>query len=155
MLLHTGAVFFRAAFWRIAIISALLLVPCVWHKRIEAGDLPSHTYNAWLSQLIAQGKAPGLYIEPRWNNVPVDVALAKLGPVIGFATAEHILVALAVLIFSGGLRAYHCGNFSASMDVGSSNRDDCVWLDVLRGLLKLLLLGWLWILGGSVLLARM
>jgi hypothetical protein len=155
MLLQKGAVFFRAAFWRIAIISALLLVPCIWHKRIEAGDLPSHTYNAWLSQLIAQGKAPGLYIEPRWNNVLVDVALAKLGPVIGFATAEHILVALAVLIFFWGAFALiTASNFSASMDVGSSNRDDCVRLDVLRGLLKLLLLGWLWILGGSVLLAR-
>jgi hypothetical protein len=102
MLLQKGAMFFRAAFWRIAIISALLLVPCIWHKRIEAGDLPSHTYKAWRSQLIAQGKAPGLYIEPRWNNVLVDVALAKLGPVIGFATVEHILVALAVLIFFWG-----------------------------------------------------
>ena len=33
-------------------ISALLVVPCWWHRRIEAGDLASHVYNAWLAQLI-------------------------------------------------------------------------------------------------------
>jgi hypothetical protein len=86
----------------VPIISALLLLPCFWHKRIEAGDLPSHTYNAWLSQLIAQGQAPGLYIEPRWDNILSDIALAKLGPVVGFVVAEHVVVASAVLIFFWG-----------------------------------------------------
>src|SRR5580700_841270 len=94
--------FLRANAWLAAIISVLLLVPCFWHKRIEAGDLPSHTYNAWLSQLIAQGQAPGLYIEPRWDNILSDIALAKLGPVIGFVVAEHVVVASAVLIFFWG-----------------------------------------------------
>src|SRR5262249_52154204 len=41
-------------------VSVLLLIPCFWHRRIEAGDLPSHVYNAWLAQLIGQGQAPGL-----------------------------------------------------------------------------------------------
>ncbi len=75
---------------------------CFWHKSIEAGDLPSHTYNAWLSQLIAHGQAPGLYIESRWNNVLFDIALAKLGPLTGFVVAEHVVVASAVLIFFWG-----------------------------------------------------
>ncbi len=69
MLVRQGFQFFRATLWRVLIISALVLLPCFWHKSIEAGDLPSHTYNAWLSQLIAHGQAPGLYIESRWNNV--------------------------------------------------------------------------------------
>ena len=96
MLIRQGALFFRTVFWRVSTISALLLVPCFWHKRIEAGDIPSHTYNAWLSHLISQGQAPGLYIESRWDNVLSDITLAKLGPVTGFVVAEHIVVALAV-----------------------------------------------------------
>ena len=102
MLIHQGVRFFRASIWRVLLISASLLLPCFWHKRIEAGDLPSHTYNAWLSQLISQGQAPGLYIEPRWDNVLSDIALAKLGSLTGFVVAEHVVVASAVLIFFWG-----------------------------------------------------
>jgi hypothetical protein len=102
MLIREGVRSFRAVIWRVLLISASLLLPCFWHKRIEAGDLPSHTYNAWLSQLIARGQAPGLYIESRWDNVLSDIALAKLGALTGFVVAEHIVVALAVLIFFWG-----------------------------------------------------
>src|SRR5215471_17113713 len=97
-----GLQVFRACFWRVLIISAFVLLPCFWHKSIEAGDLPSHTYNAWLAQLIARGQAPGLYIESRWDNILPDIALAKLGALAGFLVAEHIVVALAVLIFFWG-----------------------------------------------------
>jgi hypothetical protein len=106
MLIRQGALFLRANRWRVLIVSALLLLPCFWHKRIEAGDLPSHTYNAWLSQLIARGQAPGLYIESRWDNILADIALAKLGQVIGFVVAEHVIAALAVLIFFWGAFAF-------------------------------------------------
>src|SRR6516225_6615182 len=87
---------------RVLLITALILVPCFWHKRIEAGDLPSHTYNAWLAQLIHQGQAPGLYIEFRWNNILVDHALQKLGALFGFFAAERILVVICVLLFFWG-----------------------------------------------------
>jgi hypothetical protein len=102
MLIRQGLQFFRACFWRVLIISVFVLLPCFWHKSIEAGDLPSHTYNAWLAQLIARGQAPGLYIESRWYNILADIALAKLGALAGFLVAEHIVVALAVLIFFWG-----------------------------------------------------
>jgi hypothetical protein len=102
MLIRRGLLFSRGAVWRVLTISVLLLIPCFWHKRIEAGDLPSHTYNAWLAQLIARGQAPGLYIETRWDNVLFDIALAKLSPLTGFAMAEHVIVALAILIFFWG-----------------------------------------------------
>lgn len=102
MEIRQAAAFIRANAWRLFLISVLLLLPCFWHRRIEAGDLASHTYNAWLAQLIARGQAPGLYIEPRWNNVIVDVTLEKLGSLAGFIVAERILAVLSVLVFFWG-----------------------------------------------------
>lgn len=87
---------------RVLVVSALLLVPCFWHRRLEAGDLPSHTYNAWLAHLITQGQAPGLYIDSRWNNILVDLTLEKLGVLVGFVAAERILAVVSVLIFFWG-----------------------------------------------------
>jgi hypothetical protein len=97
-----GLRFLRTHWLRIMAISAILLVPCFWHKHIEAGDLASHTYNAWLAQLIERGQAPGLYLAPQWNNVLVDVALQRLGSALGLASAEKIVAATCVLIFFWG-----------------------------------------------------
>jgi hypothetical protein len=94
--------FLRANVARVLIVSVLILVPCFWHPRLEAGDLPSHTYNAWLAQLIAHGQAPGLYIDSRWNNVLFDLTLEKLGVWIGFIAAERILAVISVLVFFWG-----------------------------------------------------
>jgi hypothetical protein len=84
MLLRQGLQFLRAYVWRVLLISVFVLLPCFWHESIEAGDLPSHTYNAWLAQLIARGQAPGLYMQSRWDNILADLALAKFGPLTGF-----------------------------------------------------------------------
>ena len=46
MLIRQSVLFFGTAVWRVLIISALLLLPCFWHKRIEAGDAPSHTFHS-------------------------------------------------------------------------------------------------------------
>ena len=43
---------------RAALLSVVLIVPCEWHRRIEAGDLGSHVYNAWLASLV-KGIGPG------------------------------------------------------------------------------------------------
>jgi hypothetical protein len=105
--LSFGALKFVAARWvPIVAISVVLLVPCFWHRHIEAGDLASHTYNAWLAQLIVHGDAPGLYLVRQWNNVLVDVALAKLGGAFGFDVAEKIVVSACVLIFFWGAFAF-------------------------------------------------
>src|ERR1700746_2106870 len=53
---------------RLLTISALILVPCFWHRHIEAGDLGSHVYNAWLAELIEHGDAPGLRIADPSTN---------------------------------------------------------------------------------------
>src|SRR5271154_921104 len=88
------------------LISVLLLVPCFWHKHIEAGDLGSHVYNAWLAQLVQQGKAPGVYVVWQWNNVLLDLILFYLAKILRLAAAEKLAVSLCVLIFFWGVFAF-------------------------------------------------
>jgi hypothetical protein len=91
---------------RLLVVSALVLIPCFWHQRIEAGDLSSHLYNAWLAQLIQQGKAPGLALAAQWNNILFDVLVGRTAALFGFFVAEKICVSLAVLIFLWGAFAF-------------------------------------------------
>ncbi len=83
-------------------LSVLILIPCFWHRRIEAGDLGSHVYNAWLVTLIEQGRAPGLYVVPQYSNVAVDALLVFFGKWLGFLAAERIVVPLCILVFFWG-----------------------------------------------------
>ncbi len=83
-------------------VSAAVIAPCFWHKRVEAGDLASHTYNAWLAQLIERGQAPGLRLANQWNNVLFDMSLGRLGNLVGLPVAEKICVSAAILIFFWG-----------------------------------------------------
>jgi hypothetical protein len=92
---------------RVISISLVVLLPCFWHRRIEAGDLGSHTYNAWLAQLISRGQAPGLYIARQRTNILGDLLLAHGGSLLGWQalgwqTAERIVVSVSVLIFFWG-----------------------------------------------------
>jgi hypothetical protein len=93
---------------RIVFLSVVLVIPCVWHRRIEAGDLASHVYNAWLAQWIEKGQAPGLYIAKQWNNILFDVLLLRAANVVGIAAAEKIVVSICVLIFFWGVFAFIC-----------------------------------------------
>ena len=90
---------------RTLLLSALLLVPCFWHRHIQAGDLGSHVYNAWLAQLAKQGRAPGIYVVWQWKNVLFDVLLFQLANLFGFVAAEKIAVSICVLIFFWGVFA--------------------------------------------------
>lgn len=90
---------------RIAAISAVLLVPCFWHRRIIATDLGSHLYNAWLTHLIQRGQAPGLWLSGQFTNVLFDYLLSGFGDLFGLRAAEKIVVPLCVLIFFWGLFA--------------------------------------------------
>lgn len=99
----TAAKNFLRRFWlQCVAVSLALLIPCFWHPRIEAGDLASHVYNAWLAQLIQRGQAPGLYLANHWNNVLFDLLLLKLGNLFGLAAAQKIVVPLCLLIFFWG-----------------------------------------------------
>ena len=94
--------FIRQHFVVLLAISAAVLVPCFWHRHIEAGDLASHTYNAWLTSLIEQGKAPSLWISSQTNNVLCDILLVRIGSIIGFVAAERVVFSIVVLVFFWG-----------------------------------------------------
>jgi hypothetical protein len=98
---------FLRQFWlRVLLLSGLLALPCFWHRRIEAGDLASHVYNAWLAQLIEKGQAPGLYLVSRWNNVLFDFTLLHIGKAFGYSIGEKIAVYACVLIFFWGVFSF-------------------------------------------------
>ena len=98
--------FLRRRRWLVLVMSAAVLIPCFWHRRIEAGDLASHVYNAWLAQLIEKGQAPGLYIAKQWNNVLFDVLMVHAAKAVGFAAAQKIVVSVCVLTFFWGVFAF-------------------------------------------------
>jgi hypothetical protein len=84
---------------KFALISVLLLAPCYWQPRLQAGDLSSHIYNAWLAQLIESGRADGLTIVRQTTNVLFDLILSLLFRCFGAEWAQRIAVSIAVLTF--------------------------------------------------------
>ncbi|MGB9604260.1 MAG: hypothetical protein ACPL88_00090 [Bryobacteraceae bacterium] len=86
----------------VSAVSALVLVPCFWLPRIHAGDLSSHLYNAWLAQLVREGKVEGLAVTWQWTNILFDLLLRALMSVGGPRLAERVAVAAAVLVFFWG-----------------------------------------------------
>jgi hypothetical protein len=93
--------------WRIyPLVSALLLAPCFWQPRLQAGDLSSHIYNAWLAQLIESGRAQGLTIVHQTTNILFDLMLNGLFRLAGPEMAQRIAVSTAVLVFAWGAFAF-------------------------------------------------
>jgi hypothetical protein len=88
--------------WRFVLFLILMLVPCFWQSRIQAGDLSSHLYNSWLALQIRSGAVHGLSIAPQWTNVAFDWLLTWLLATFGAGPAQRIAVSLAVLVFAGG-----------------------------------------------------
>ncbi len=86
----------------VPLFSAALLIPCFWQSRIQAADLSSHIYNAWLASRIRQGAAPGLWISSQSNNILFDLMLEWLLGRVGPDLAQKIAVAISVLIFGWG-----------------------------------------------------
>jgi hypothetical protein len=100
--------FVRHNWLKLVAISLILIMPCFWHRHIEAGDLGSHLYNAWLAQQIEQGHAPGLWIASQWQNVLFDLSLSRLGALVGLPVAERVCVSAAVLLFFWSVFALIC-----------------------------------------------
>src|ERR1700674_1681237 len=98
--------FLRQSKLRVLFLSVVLVIPCLWHQRIEAGDLASHGYNAWLAELIEKGQAPGLYIARQWKNVLFDVTLLRVANLVVLSAAQKIVVSACVLIFFWGVFAF-------------------------------------------------
>ena len=106
----------RKWWWYIA-LSILLLLPVFWQPRVQAGDLSSHIYNAWLAQLIETGRTQGLVIVSQTTNILFDLMLGGLFRLVGAEAAQRISVSVAVLVFVwgafqfvsvvGGKKAWH------------------------------------------------
>lgn len=103
---QTRAERFFAGRWAYLAISVVLLAPCYWQPRIQAGDLSSHIYNSWLAQLIESGRAQGLIVAHQTTNVLFDLILGGLFRVFGAEAAQRMAVSLAVLIFVWGAFAF-------------------------------------------------
>jgi hypothetical protein len=97
---------FRNRSARYGLLSIALLVPCYWQPRIQAGDLSSHIYNAWLAQLIEKGQASGLTIVRQSTNILFDLLLSGLFRLAGAEWAQRAAVSLTVLIFVWGAFAF-------------------------------------------------
>ena len=90
----------------VVVVSLMIVVPCLWHRRIEAGDLASHVYNTWLAELIEKGRSPGLYLSHQTSNVLFDLGLFYAAKLIGLAAAQKVVVSACVLIFFWGAFAF-------------------------------------------------
>ena len=86
----------------IPLFSAALLIPCFWQSRIQAADLSSHVYNAWLASQVQLGAAPGLWISSQSNNVLFDLMLQWLFVHVGPDLAQRLAVSISVLVFAWG-----------------------------------------------------
>jgi hypothetical protein len=94
--------FLRTNTLAVVALSAVLLVPCFWHTHIQAGDLGSHIYNAWLAQLVERHQVSGLLVVRQWTNVLFDLVVLHGANFFGFLAAEKIAVSLVVLSFFWG-----------------------------------------------------
>ena len=88
------------------LVSLLLLVPCHWQPRLQAGDLASHNYSSWLARLIESGRAQGLEAVHQTTNLLFDLILSGLAKVVGPEGAQRIAVSLVVLTFVWGAFAF-------------------------------------------------
>lgn len=99
---------FRAARWLreswvfVLLCSLVILLPCFWHRPIQAGDLGSHLYTAWLTQSVEQGLLPGLHLDRQYTNILFDLLLSHLLPYFGLIPTARIAVGLCVLVFFWG-----------------------------------------------------
>jgi hypothetical protein len=116
-------------------VSLAVLTPCFWQRRIQAGDLSSHIYNAWLTQLIEQGRANGLTLVRQSHNVLFDLLLSLLLKLFGAGPAQRIAVGAAVLVFFWGAFAM----------VWTASRRDAPW--VWTPCLAMLAYGWVFHMG--------
>src|SRR5579872_2379334 len=98
----------RGSRWFYVLVSIVLLAPCYWQPRVQAGDLSSHIYNAWLAQLIESGRVQGWVIVSQTTNILFDLMLSGLFKAFGAEPAQRISVSIAVLVFLWGAFAFVC-----------------------------------------------
>src|SRR5690349_17260672 len=85
-----------------ALLALLVSIPSIWQLHIQADDLSSHLYNAWLANQVSVGQLPGLYLARQFTNVFFDHLLSLLLKTGSVVLAEHAAVLVAVQIFFWG-----------------------------------------------------
>jgi hypothetical protein len=85
------------------LVSILLVIPCFWQSRIQAGDLSSHIYNAWLTIQVQRGAVAGLFITHQYTNIAFDLLLSWLLPLVGVNLAQRLAVSCCVLVLCWGV----------------------------------------------------
>src|SRR5260370_37782562 len=60
------------------ILALLISIPCFWQPHIQADDLSSHLYNAWLVNQVQAGQLQGLFVVRQFTNVLFDHLLSFL-----------------------------------------------------------------------------
>ena len=88
-------------------ISLLLLAPCYWQPRLQAGDISSHIYNAWMSQLIESGRTEGLMMVRQTTNILFELHARRTLSVFSAPEfGQRIAVSIVVLVFVWGAFAF-------------------------------------------------
>ncbi|HEY9153959.1 MAG TPA: hypothetical protein VIM69_02440, partial [Opitutaceae bacterium] len=87
---------------RVVLVSCALVVPSLWRAIVSPADLQSHLYNAWLANLVEEGRAPGLFVVSQSTNVLVDLILVWGSKVAPVGAVEKSLAAALVLAFFWG-----------------------------------------------------
>ncbi len=83
-------------------IAVAILIPCFWQDHIEAGDLASHLYNAWLVGQIQRTGIAGLTVAHPLTNVLSDGIMAVLIGPLGPAWTARLICGVAVETFFWG-----------------------------------------------------
>lgn len=83
------------------IVGALMLAPVWLSPALATNDGPSHLYNAALADGVRAGQPPfATYFQLETGirpNVTSERLLSTLGPIVGWDTAERVVVTLAML----------------------------------------------------------
>ena len=87
-------------------VSLALILPCFWQPRIQAGDLSSHVYNAWLAREAVDGKLEGIRVAYQSTNVLFDLLLSQAVARLGFDAGQKVLMAVLVLTLFWGAFAF-------------------------------------------------
>ena len=89
-----------------AAISLVLLAPCYWQPRLQAGDISSHIYKSWLAHEVESGRTQGVMTVKQTTSVLFDLMLSGLFGFFGAEGAQRIAVSIAVLTFVWGAFAF-------------------------------------------------
>lgn len=91
---------------RYAVLSLAILIPCFWQIHLQANDLSSHLYSAWLASEADAGHLLGVFTVHQFTNVLFDFMLDASAALLPWKYADRPAVAACVLVFFWGAFAF-------------------------------------------------